>query len=353
MVRGIERLLVFLLVGLLLAPGLSIAAKPFDRLVVFGDSLSDPGNAFYLTGIALKPPYSELDQFLVPDAPYARGGYHFSNGKTWVEQFAKKLDLEESAGPAFKGQNRGELKMTNYAVGGARARDFAQNINLASQLGLYLEDVKGQLSDRSLHVLALGGNDVRDAVAALAQDSRGLLSAEIIANALSAISDAIIALYSEGATRLMVANVPDFSITPAMRRLDGMLPGAAMGAAILSAKFNSELDGLLDVLEQSSPGLKIIRMDFAQSTQKIVDNPETFKMSDVENACVRPEQKPSSCKKPNQYLFWDGTHPTRKAHRVIGKMAYKTYQAFIAESEVVCHPGKRGRDPACRAVYWL
>jgi thermolabile hemolysin len=194
---------------------------------------------------------------------------------------------------------------------------------------------------------------VRDAVSALAEDGSGLRSAEIIANALSAISDAIIALYSEGATRLMVANVADLSITPAVRRLDAMRPGTAMGAAILSAKFNSELAGLLDVLEQSSPGLKIIRMDFAQSTRKIVDNHQAFKMSDVENACVMPDQKPSSCKKPNRYLFWDGIHPTRKAHRIIGKMAFKTYQAFINESEVVCHPGKRRSDPACRAVYWL
>jgi outer membrane lipase/esterase len=243
--------------------------------------------------------------------------------------------------------------MTNYAVGGARARDFAQNINLASQLGLFLADVQGQLSDRSLYVVALGGNDVRDAVAALAQDSSGLLSAEIIANALSAISDAIITLHSEGATSLMVANVPDLSITPAVRRLDARLPGAAVGAAILSAKFNSELSGLLDVLEQSSPGLKIIRMDFAGSTRKIAENSEAFRVSNVEDACVTPNQEPSSCNEPSSYLFWDGIHPTRKVHRIIGKMAFQTYQADIDAAEVVCHPGKKNRDPACRSVFWL
>ena len=173
--RNLAAVLIYLVVGLLLVPGLATAGKPFERLVVFGDSLSDPGNAFYLTGIALKPPYSTLDPFLVPNAPYARGGNHFSNGKTWVERFAKKLDLEESAGPAFKGENEDELKMTNYAVGGARARDSGQNINLTSQLGLFLADAQGQVSDRALYVLALGGNDVRDAVSALAQDSSGLL----------------------------------------------------------------------------------------------------------------------------------------------------------------------------------
>ncbi|MCG7992215.1 MAG: SGNH/GDSL hydrolase family protein [Candidatus Thiodiazotropha lotti] len=344
---------VFLVVALLLAPGLASAAKPFERLVIFGDSLSDPGNAFHLTGIALKPPYSTLDQFLVPNAPYARGGNHFSNGKTWVEWFAEKLDLQESAGPAFKGENEDELKMTNYAVGGARARDFGQGVNLASQLGMFQADAQGQVADRALYVLALGGNDVRDAVSALAQDSSGLLSAEIIANALSAISDAVIALYSGGATTLMVANVPDISITPAVNRLDAILPGAVISAAILSAKYNSELAGLLDVLEQSSPGLKIIRIDFAGSTRRMVDDPEAFQMTNMEDACVMPDQQPSSCKQPNRYLFWDGIHPTAKAHRVIGGMAFKSYQSFMRASEVYCHPGRKQRDVACRSVLWL
>ncbi|MET0074879.1 MAG: SGNH/GDSL hydrolase family protein [Candidatus Thiodiazotropha lotti] len=346
-------LLVNLIIGLMFAPGLAAAAKHFERLVVFGDSLSDPGNAFYLTGNALKPPYSALDQFLVPDAPYARGGNHFSNGKTWVERFAEKLDLEESAGPAFKGENKDELKMTNYAVGGARARDFGQSVNLVSQLGMFQADAQGQVADRALYVLALGGNDVRDAVSVLAQDSSGLLSAEIIANALSAISDAVIALYSGGATTLMVANVPDISITPAISRLDAILPGATMSAAILSAKFNSELAGLLDVLEQSSPGLKIIRIDFAGSTRQIADDPEALKISNVEDACVMPDQQPSSCKQPNRYLFWDGIHPTAKAHRIIGKMVFKNYQSFMRASEVYCHPGRKNRKAACRSVLWL
>ncbi|MES9978481.1 MAG: SGNH/GDSL hydrolase family protein, partial [Candidatus Thiodiazotropha sp. 6PLUC5] len=177
---------------LLLGPGLAFADKEFDRVVVFGDSLSDPGNAFSLSGVSIKPPYSSLDEFLIPGAPYARGGHHFSNGETWVERFAAKLDLKESAGPAFDGQNRGKLKKTNYAVGGARARDYGQNINLATQLAAFFSDAQGQASEQSLYVVALGGNDLRDAVAALSLDSSGLISAEIVATALSAISDAVI-----------------------------------------------------------------------------------------------------------------------------------------------------------------
>ena len=64
------------------------AAAPFGRIVAFGTSLSDSGNAFALRGGANTPPDYLLDPLLVPNAPYARGGHHFSNGATWVEQLA-------------------------------------------------------------------------------------------------------------------------------------------------------------------------------------------------------------------------------------------------------------------------
>ena len=46
------------------------AQAPFSSIVVFGTSLSDPGNAFALWGGTNTPP---ADPFLVPSAPYARG----------------------------------------------------------------------------------------------------------------------------------------------------------------------------------------------------------------------------------------------------------------------------------------
>ena len=51
-----------------------VLAGPPQRFVVFGDSLSDPGNAFILTRDLEVPPFTSL----IPDAPYARGALHFS-----------------------------------------------------------------------------------------------------------------------------------------------------------------------------------------------------------------------------------------------------------------------------------
>src|SRR5262245_47754378 len=89
----------------------------FSRIISFGTSLSDSGNAFALKGGTNTPPDYDMDPLLVPSAPYARGGHHFSNGATWIEQFARSTGLAASAHPAYRLDGAG----TNYAVGAARA----------------------------------------------------------------------------------------------------------------------------------------------------------------------------------------------------------------------------------------
>ncbi|MBI3145163.1 MAG: GDSL family lipase, partial [Pseudogulbenkiania sp.] len=116
----------------LLVPGWAAATEQvtFDRIVVFGASVSDPGNAYALIKLQNTPPYDDpklLDQEdRVPCAPYAVGAHHFSNGATWVEQLAKSLGLYDDVGPAFQDTGRAA---TNYAIGGTRARNDATTLS--------------------------------------------------------------------------------------------------------------------------------------------------------------------------------------------------------------------------------
>ena len=102
----------------LAAPGMVSAQSRYSGIVVFGTSLSDPGNAFTLVGDHGTPPDFNLNPLLIPNAPYARGGHHFSNGATWIEQFARSIGLEASVRPALA---TASAQATNYAVGAARA----------------------------------------------------------------------------------------------------------------------------------------------------------------------------------------------------------------------------------------
>ena len=119
---------------ILAAPAWAEAQSRFSGIVVFGTSLSDPGNAFALVGDSSTPPDFMLNPFLIPSAPYARGGHHFSNGATWIEKFARSVGLGDSVRPALT-----DPSATNYAVGGARAYNDGVNFNLTRQVDMFLE----------------------------------------------------------------------------------------------------------------------------------------------------------------------------------------------------------------------
>jgi phospholipase/lecithinase/hemolysin len=114
---------------MLAAPAFAAGEAPFEQIVVFGTSLSDPGNAFALGADNNVPPDYFVDTLLVPSAPYARGGHHFCNGETWIEQLGRSVGLTRDVSPAFRGSSD---TATNFAVGGARARDVG-NFSLSLQ----------------------------------------------------------------------------------------------------------------------------------------------------------------------------------------------------------------------------
>lgn len=295
----------------LLMPGTSPAQTSFDRLVVFGDSLSDSGNFYALTGLANTPPYDHLDQLLIPDRPYAKGGHHFSNDATWVEQLARPLGLGDNTRPALQGSG---TEATNYAVGGARASLNRPGVDLGPQVHAFLNDFGGTAPAGALYVIEFGGNDIRDALEA------GTDAGLVLTAALTNISTNIGMLYGAGARKFLVLNAPDLALTPAILTLDKYMPGAGQFAQYLSGAYNAELESLLTAMEQL-PGIEIVRVDFFQLLHEVVASPTSFGLNVVDSACVMPQTPPFTCQQPEQYLFWDGIHPTGVVHAIIAETA--------------------------------
>lgn len=292
--------------ALLFASAAGAGNKRFADIVVFGDSLSDPGNAFVLTGQTSRAPFD-----LIPSAPYARGGLHFSNGRTWAERFATALGRRSGAALRAPGV------FSNYAIGGARA-GAAGATDLGAQVNLYLASHGGAKPD-ALHVIFIGGNDIRDALAALASDPSGATSGVLLSRAVTAIADNLVALAGAGATRFLVFNAPDLSLVPAVRLQGPLAQGAAL---FLSAQFNQALDLALDSVSALVPVADITRFDLFTLFNTVVAAPALFGFSEVEQTCITPGVIVKAvCKHPKRYLFWDGIHPTRAGHRLIAERA--------------------------------
>jgi phospholipase/lecithinase/hemolysin len=299
---------------------------PYSGIVVFGTSLSDSGNAFALRGGTSTPPDYDLNPLLIPDAPYARGGHHFSNGSTWVEQFARSLGLAGTVRPAFRSDSR---IATNYAVGAARACDAPDsgNVNLADQVNAYLTDVGQVASSDALYVIEMGGNDVRDAIAAaLGILQRGGTPQQAVQAGLpsllcaqQSIQAAIQVLSEAGATQFLVWTAPDPGMTPAIRSLGA---GAMQMATSLTMLFNTQmLLPTLQALDQASPDVEIAVLDAFTLLQQMNANPANFGLTNTTTACVTPNAPPFFCQAVDQYLFWDGIHPTRAAHEIVAHEA--------------------------------
>jgi len=304
--------------------------KQIKRIVTFGTSLSDSGNAFVLlsdpSGFGFEgcdmgtpantPPYDALDELLVPVGSYAKGGHHVTNGAAWIEQLARGKGLSGNARPALR--NTG-IQANNYAVGGARASDFDCRFNLEDQLNAYLND-SSETSAETLVIVEMGSNDVRDALVALANSQD---PSPIIGAALFSIGNAIQELYSHGARKFLLVNIPAVGKTPAVKILDDLLgsSGAVIAAAnSLTEAFNSELEAMQGGLS-GLPGIDVRTLDLYTLLNEIIDDPASYGIINTEDACVTPNVSPFQCKKPDTYLFWDGVHPTKVVQRIIAQKA--------------------------------
>jgi phospholipase/lecithinase/hemolysin len=327
-VHNIKRIFKLMAAACLLLPMLASAqVKPYGRIVVIGASLSDSGNAFILLSDPLAfgfdetcglgtpanvPPYDRLDDFLVPDGSYAKGGHHVTNGATWIEQLARSKGLSGNTRPALR--NPG-LKASNYAVGGARAADYPCRYNLSDQLHAYIQDFPETAAD-TLIVIEMGGNDVRDAL--VAQDPA------LIVTALTNIGAAIQTLYDQGANNFLLVNVPAIGATPAVKIIDEQFGGT--GAIITAANnlaegFNENLGLLQAGLNFSLPGIHVRTLDLYSLMIDIIDDPASFGIINTTDACVTPNIAPYKCKKPDTYFFWDGIHPTKVVHGIMAQKA--------------------------------
>ena len=321
------RTLAVFAVALATAPTLSAQPNaPYSGIVVFGTSLSDSGNAFALRGGTDTPPDYDLSPLLVPNTPYTRGGHHFSNGATWVEQFARSLGLAGTVRPAYGSESP---IATNYAVGAARACDAPgdENVNLADQVAAFLADSSGVAPSDALYVIEMGGNDVRDGIAAaLGVLQRGgtfqqavQAAAPILACAQQGIQTAIVTLQQAGATHFLVWTAPDLGLTPAIRSLG---PGAMQVATFLTTLFNNQmLLPMIEALDQASEDVDIAVLDAFTLLREISANPVNFGLTNTMNPCVTPNAAPFFCQAVDEYLFWDGIHPTEAGHALVAHEA--------------------------------
>ena len=123
----------------------------------------------------------------------------------------------------------------------------------------------------------------------------------------------------------LIPNLPDLGETPyaIKRKEEGKI------LSDKSNKHNSILNEQLEILK-SNPKYKdkavIIQLKIAEFFKDIITYPTSYGFTKVNEACYSKnylENDGKICANPNEYLFWDEIHPSKRAHCLIGNLAEK------------------------------
>lgn len=256
-------------------------AAPFDKIVAFGDSLTDNGNLVFVENQPLPDP-----------ALYFDG--RFSNGRIWVEYLADP--------------QRFNVALTNRAYGGAQS-DGLLPPGLIEQVTAYIATDGPQLSSTDLFVIWIGGNDYFNG------DKNFL---EAVAN----INRAMDRLVEFGAMQILVMNLPDLGTIP-----DTLgLPEAAEATAF-STNFNLEVGNMLDDFSVQNPAVALYEFDVFAFFVAIQSDPGAFGFTNVTDTA--PNFEVENNFDGGGYLFWDDKHPTTQTHALLADQVFASLNEQI------------------------
>lgn len=273
-----------------LSPG-----EPVDRIVAFGDSLSDTGNI-----------YNDL-QWTFPVAHSWFLG-RFSNGPVWTEHFA------EMAGKP----------LNNWAIGGSETQDSNVFINgLSAQIASfrkYVSRSSGYDPSRTVFTVLAGANDFMN------DRSTELRT---VTEASDRLDDALEELVRLGAKKIVLLNLPDISRTPAFQ-------DDPQEARIIKAKVRVYNDNLIYIAKRirNTKGVDLRLIDLSSMFDRLLANPGEFGIADTTHSCLNmpheskadylfgPAMTPEC--DPENYVFWDRVHPTTRVHRLIAETVFSS-----------------------------
>ena len=290
--------------GIFLLIPLQATAVTFSKIYAFGDSLSDTGNVNQIVqtatgGTASFPPF-----------PYYNG--RFSNGPIWVEKLADKLGIS----------------LVNFSYGGATTGTANTLDTTFNSLGLpssLLPGLQGEITafqnqyqngadPDALYTIWAGAND-------FLPTNSTFQAVNTPTTSLSNITIAVNSLANLGAKNFMVLNLPNLGELPLTRGSINTQVCALDASCLnsLTASYNGQL------LSSFSTNLNVISIDVNTLVSNAIAEKEQFgiKFTNVTNACLNTVAL-TVCNNPNDYLFWDSTHPTTQGHELIAKAAFQS-----------------------------
>lgn len=270
------------------------AKHKYDRIVVFGDSLSDNGTNGWIFSNKTWP----------EDPAYFQ--HRFSNGPVWVESLATKLNAD----------------LLDFAIAGATSNNSVVQGFMGLKSDIRVPCLLDQLesfvrhntvSSNDLYAFMIGANDI--------------LFSSSIDGVIPALNSVVEQLYKKGATRFIFLSYGSL----------GLLPFRAYAPSDVSDRFDrlsTQLQTSLLSLRYRlcrGLGLHVGFADIHTLFHKMTSTPSDYGFDEtrVGISCLIgafDEAPRSLCTDPDKYIFWDEYHPTKVVHQYIAALAWKASQ---------------------------
>ena len=288
-----------LLSALMLCFSTLVSATTLNKMVVFGDSLSDNGNL-----------YAYMKQ-QVPSPPYFEG--RFSNGPVWAELLVSSYFPTDS-----------NAHLLDYAYAGAGVIDDDESLfSLRNELNSYLLAHQNAFDPNNLYVVWMGASNYLTVPSDIEQS---------VNEVNLGIKAGLQKLAEKGAKYVLVMNLPDLGHIPAAREYNEV-----SDLTMLSAQHNQQLLENVNALTKGFPLVKWLYFDVGSAFNEILTNPMANGFTNIMDTCyeastdglnshsilkiaasIRVNSAHSAC---DGFLFFDPVHPSALAHRIISERA--------------------------------
>ncbi|EMS62537.1 GDSL esterase/lipase EXL3 [Triticum urartu] len=317
-------------------------------LVVFGDSIVDPGNNNAISTIvkANFAPYGH--DFGADHRPTGR----FCNGRIPTDFIASRLGLKQLL-PAYLAPNlttHDLLTGVSFASGGTGydplTAQLASVISMTDQLRMFDEykaKVRALAGDAALSeilskgvfAVCAGSDDVANTYFTMrARSSYSHADyASLIVSHAGAFLDGLL---SAGAKRVAIISMPPIGCVPSQRTLSGgMARDCSSGHNEIAEMINAGMGTTVESLKAKHPGARVVLMDIYGYLLDMMMRPEGYGFKESTLGCCGTGMMEVSvlcngvtsavCGDVTDYLFWDSYHPTEKAYRILVDFVYDNY----------------------------
>ncbi|WP_039871919.1 MULTISPECIES: SGNH/GDSL hydrolase family protein [Photobacterium] len=265
-----------------------------NRIIAFGDSLSDTGNIY------------NASQWVFPNRNSWFLG-HFSNGYVWTEYLANGKDIS----------------LYNWAVGGAAGTNqYLLLTGIYAQVTSYLtymKMAKNYYPENSLITLEFGLNDF-------------INYGREVADVKADLSSALIRLTESGVKNILLFTLPDATKAPQFKYAS---PNEINTVRAKILAFNAFITEQSRIYKEK--GLNVVLFDAYNTFEKLIAQPQLYGFENANDACLNISR--SSAKDyfyrhnltndcayhgSDKYVFWGVTHPTTAIHKYIANQILET-----------------------------